>query len=67
MQQHQRIPQFTDILILLGDLNLTLMNTHRLLELVAENMETDRYAFAKVIEQEERAFLAEKVSELGFP
>jgi hypothetical protein len=30
-------------------------------------METDRYAFAKIIEQEERLFLATKATELWFP
>ncbi len=43
------------------------MNAHRLLELVAENIDTDRYAFAKIIEQEERLFLATKATELRFP
>lgn len=52
------------ILTLLGVLNFILMDAHRLLELVAENMETDRYAFAKIIEQEERAFISQKVSDL---
>jgi len=40
------------------------MNAHRLIELVEENRETDLFTFAKIIEQEERAFISDKVAAL---
>lgn len=43
------------------------MQAHTLLALVEEHKEKDPFTFAKIIEQEERAFLATKVAELGFP
>lgn len=43
------------------------MQAHTLLALVEEHKDKDPFTFAKIIEQEERAFLSEKVSELGFP
>ena len=43
------------------------MQPHRLIELVNEHKEKDPFTFAKIIEQEERAFLAIKATELGFP
>lgn len=43
------------------------MQTHTLLSLVEEHKNKDPFTFAKIIEQEERAFLGEKATELGFP
>lgn len=43
------------------------MDAHTLLTLVEENKDKDPFTFAKIVEQEERAFLAKKVEELGFP
>lgn len=35
--------------------------------MVNEHKDKDPFTFAKIIEQEERAFLATKATELGFP
>ena len=43
------------------------MEAHKLISLVEEHKDKDPFTFAKIVEQEERAFLAIKVSELGFP
>jgi hypothetical protein len=64
VQLHQSTQLSIDTSTSLGENNFIHMNVHRLLELVSENMETDRYAFAKIIEQEERLFLATKATEL---
>lgn len=43
------------------------MEARTLIALVDEHKNTDLFTFAKIIEQEERAFLTKKVEELGFP
>lgn len=43
------------------------MEAHKLIEIVNEHKDKDPFTFAKIVEQEERAFLANKATELGFP
>lgn len=43
------------------------MEAHTLLSIVEEHKDKDPFTFAKIVEQEERTFLAKKVEELGFP
>ena len=43
------------------------MEAHKLIALVEEHKDKDPFTFAKIIEQEERAFIANKATELGFP
>ena len=43
------------------------MQPHRLIELVNEHKDKDPFTFAKIIEQEERAYLWEQATALWFP